>query len=156
MARTLILACGNSLRGDDGAALLLANWLRESGCDPETQICSQQQWTPELAEPISHAELVIFVDASASIPAGDVACVPLRPIYKSRESLTHQTSPATLLALAEQLYGKSPGRAYLVTIGGASFRMHEGLSVVVRRAIPRAVDQIRALLSGVTVPERPK
>jgi hydrogenase maturation protease len=152
MATTLILACGNSLRADDGAALVLANWLRERWCDPETEIRSQQQWTSELAETISRAELVIFVDASASVAAGEVACVALGPIYESRASLTHQTSPVTLLALAQQLYGKSPIRAYLVTIGGASFRMHEGLSVVVQRAIPSAVDCIRALISVVTIP----
>jgi len=156
MGGRLILACGNPLRADDGAALVLANWLRETPREPETQIYSQPQWTPELAEPISQADLVIFVDASASLPAGEVACVPLQPIYKSSASLTHQTTPALLLALAEQLYEKCPAQAYLVTIGCASFRMRRGLSVTVQRAIPRAVDQVRALLSGVTVPERRK
>jgi hydrogenase maturation protease len=145
MSRTLLLACGNSLRGDDGVAPCVADCLRES--DLATQIHSALQWTPELAEPISQAELVIFVDASASLQPGEIACMAVRPIYKSPSSLTHQTSPASLLALAEELYGKVPARAYLLTIGGASFEMGEGLSADVRRAVPRATERIRTLLA---------
>ncbi len=145
MNRTLLLACGNSLRGDDGVAPYLAECLREGAL--AAQIHSARQWTPELAEPISRAELVIFLDASASLPPGEIACVAVRPIYKSPSSLTHQTSPASLLALADELYGKVPARAYLLTIGGASFGMREGLSADVQRAVPRAMERIRTLLA---------
>jgi hydrogenase maturation protease len=153
MNRALVLACGNALRGDDAVALHIARCLRDGVCDPDTQIHSHQQWTPELAEPISKAQLVIFVDASASVAPGEIACQRLRPIYKSPASLTHQTSPVTLLSLAEQLYGTHPACAYLLTVGGASFQLTEGLSEPVRRAIPRAIERIKALLSGVTLPE---
>jgi hypothetical protein len=37
-------------------------------CDGETEVHSQQQWLPEMAETISKADLVIFVDASREIP----------------------------------------------------------------------------------------
>jgi hydrogenase maturation protease len=153
MNRALVLACGNALRGDDGVAMHIASCLRNGLCDPDTYIHSEHQWTPELAEPISKAELVIFLDASASVEPGRIACQALQPIYKSSGSLTHQTSPATLLALAETLYGAYPARAYLLTVGGASFEMAEGLSEPVRRAIPQAIERIKALLSGVTLPE---
>ena len=153
MSRALVLACGNSLRGDDGAALQIVRELQEGGCDPETQIHLEHQWTPELAEPISDADVVIFVDMSTAVAPGEIACQRLKPIYKSPASLSHQTTPASLLALAEELYKAHPARAFLVTIGGASFALTEELSPPVQKAISRAVESIKALLSGVTLPE---
>ena len=49
--RCLILACGNTLRGDDGVGPWLAEWA-ENQFRTESQICviARQQWTPELAE----------------------------------------------------------------------------------------------------------
>jgi len=153
MKRLLVLACGNSLRGDDGVALHIASCLRNGLCDPETQIHSDQQWAPELAEPISQADLVIFLDASANVLPGEIACQLLRPASNLPASFTHQTSPASLLALAGELFGSQPRRAYLLTIGGDSFDLVEGLSEPVRQAIPHAIERIKAILSGVTLPE---
>jgi hydrogenase maturation protease len=153
MNRALVLACGNSLRGDDGAAVHIVRELQQGGCEPETLIHLEQQWTPELAEPISEADLVIFVDGSVALAPGEIACQQLNPIYKSTEGLSHQTTPASLLALAEELYRSHPARAFLLTIGGASFELSEELSEPVKKAIPRAVESVKALLSGVTLPE---
>ena len=153
MNRALVLACGNAQRGDDGVALQVANRLRRGFCDPETEVHSHQQWMPELAEPISAAEIVIFVDASAGVKPGTIACKSLRPETHSSTGITHHTSPESLLWLAEELYGKHPPRAYLVTVGGASFDLSEQLSDPARQAIPRALERIKALLSGVTMPE---
>ena len=60
MSKALVLACGNSQRGDDGVALQVVNYLRNDLCDPAAEFHCQQQWTPELAEPISHAETAFF------------------------------------------------------------------------------------------------
>jgi hydrogenase maturation protease len=155
MKRALVLSCGNPQRGDDGAALHIADCLRSSLSDPETEIHSQQQWTPELAEPISEAEIVIFVDAAAGMSPGEIACRPLKPTQHILTSITHHTSPESLLSLAGELYGKHAPRAYLVTVGGVSFDLSEELSEPVRNAIPRATDRIKALLSGVKIPEAP-
>lgn len=153
MNRALVLACGNSLRGDDGAALHIVRGLQQGGCEPETLIHFEHQWTPELAEAISETDLVIFVDTSVALAPGEIACQRLNPIHKSTASSSHQTTPASLLALAEELYKAHPARAFLVTIGGASFALSEELSEPVREAIPHAVESIKALLSGVTLPE---
>ena len=154
MSRAIVLACGNALRGDDGLAPQIAGCLLKDLHDPEIQIRSDQQWTPELAEPISKAELVIFLDASASILTGEVACRRLRPAGNSATSITHQTSPSALLFLAQELYGSRPAHAYLITVGGASFELKEGLSEPVRRAIPDAIELIKSVLSGIIPPER--
>ena len=56
MSRALVLACGNSLRGDDGVAIRIVTQLKNSICDPAIEVYCQQQWTPELAEPISQGQ----------------------------------------------------------------------------------------------------
>lgn len=148
MIRAIVLACGNSLRGDDGIAPYIANCLRKDLQDSETLVYSYQQWTPELAEPISKAGLVIFLDASGNLSPGKIACCSVSPVSNAPGSLTHQTSPAGLLALAELLYGTRPARAYLLTIGGVSFDVSEELSEPVRRAVPGVIEQIKTLLAG--------
>jgi hypothetical protein len=52
-----------------------------------------------------------------------------------------------------QLYSRKPVRAFLLTIGGASFDHADVLSEPVRAAIPVALDLIKAALSGVSLPE---
>jgi hydrogenase maturation protease len=152
MIKALVLACGNSLRGDDGVALQVVNDLQKTGCDPATEFRWPQQWTPELAEPISKAEVVVFVDAALDAPAGSIACTHLLPNRSTSLGGTHHSSPESLLLLAEELYGKRPLRAYLVTVAGAAFELEENLSDPVRSAIPGAVERIKALLS-VSVPD---
>ena len=153
MNKALVLACGNLQRGDDGAALQVLNFMRKGRCDSATEFRFQQQWTPELAEPISQAEIVIFVDAATGTSPGAIACRPLQPSPAAPLRSTHYTSPESLLLLAHELYGKRPPRAYFVTITGASFEFEEALSDAVRRAVPRAGGRIEALLRGDTVAE---
>jgi hydrogenase maturation protease len=153
MKRALILACGNPLRGDDGIAPLLARSLRAEFCDPQTETRSVQQWTPELAQPISASEIVLFLDASITLQPGEVRLRRLEPAREFPLSVTHSISPESLLALAVQLYSRAPEQAFLLTIGGASFDHADQLSEPVRSAVPRAMDQIKAVLSGVSLPE---
>jgi len=153
MSKALVLACGNSQRGDDGAGLQVVSYLRNESCCPAADFHCQQQWTPELAEPISQAEIVIFVDAAVGTPSGSIACRRLQPDPSASLTSTHITSPDSLLLLAELLYGRSPARAYCITIAGDSFELDETLSDPVRAAIPRSGERIKALLSDVTMPE---
>ena len=153
MSHSIILACGNPLRGDDGVALHIAHCLREGLCDPETEVQCAQQWTPELAENISRAELAIFVDASATVLPGQIQLCPVFSAKDGPGVTTHSLSPARLLALARELYQSGPERAFLLTIGAESFEHGHQFSRPVRRAIPAALTQIKTLLSGVTLPK---
>jgi hydrogenase maturation protease len=147
MNRALVLACGNPLRGDDGVARQIVNYLRESPSVPKAEFYFQQQWAPELAEPISRAEIVIFVDAAVGAPPGLVTCRHLQPNTSARLTSSHISSPDSLLLLAEELYGRRPSRAYCITIAGDTFEFQETLSAAVRDAIPRSGERIKALLS---------
>ncbi len=150
--RALVLTCGNPQRGDDGVAEQVAKALLAGFCDVDTKVRCAQQWLPEMAEAISEVGIVVFIDASAELPPGEVHSHSVQPCATSPQSFTHSMSPGTLLALAKQLYGNAPGSAYLVTIGGESFELSEELTETARHAIPLALDQVKALLSGVSLP----
>jgi len=156
MTQSIILACGNPLRGDDGAALRVVCGLQEGYTDPETEICCAQQWTPDLAESISKSQLAIFVDASAAIPPGAIRLVALSGRREPPGLTTHSLSPERLLELSLELFQKVPERAFLLTIGGASFEHGDQLSDSVQKAVPAACNQLKALLSGVTLPDSPQ
>lgn len=153
MKRALVLACGNPLRGDDAVALHVAKALVTGFCDEDTLVYSQHQWLPEMAETISESELVIFVDASEEIAAGEVCTRTVVPVAAVPHPMTHSVSPAALLAMARDLYGRLPKDTYLVSIGGESFGLSEKLSDRVRHAVPVALDHVKAILSGVSFPE---
>lgn len=155
MNHALVLACGNPLRGDDGIAVVLARYFRAEFCEPATDIQSSQQWTPELAEPISQSDIVLFLDASATLPPGKIQFNKVEPAREVSSTMTHSMRPEALLALSALLYSRTPERAYLLTIGGESFDYPDHLSEPVRSAIPVALDLIKAALSGVSLPESP-
>jgi len=151
MTRSIILACGNPLRGDDGVAPQIARNL-EPDAGPGTEVLCVHQWTPELAESLSKSELAIFVDASAAIAAGEIYLQEISARSEKAGVTTHSLNPRRLLALARELYQKEPERAFLLTVGGASFEYGAQLSDVVRRAVPAACNQVKALLSGGVLP----
>ena len=154
LKHALVLACGNPLRGDDAVALHVAKALVTGFCDGETEVHSQHQWLPEMAETISEANLVIFVDASTEIPAGVVCNRLVVPSVPSQHALSHSMSPEKLLAMARDFYGTLPQEAFLVSIGGESFELSNELSERVRHAVPLALDVVKAILSGVSVPQQ--
>jgi hydrogenase maturation protease len=144
---TIILACGNALRGDDGIALYLAHQLYGAICDAETEIVCSHQWLPEQAEDLSRAQVAVFIDASVTLPAGKIRVQPVSGEGGELAGVTsHAVTPERLMSLAHELFGGAPERAYLITIGGSSFEHGSEFSDAVRRAVPAALQQIQELL----------
>jgi len=143
---TLVIGYGNSLRGDDGAGILVAELLFERIHDPEIEILPQHQLTPELMEPISRASRVIFIDAAVSGRPGKVHRIPLRPAPACAR-FTHQATPESLLAGAQALYGHTP-EATLYTIPGRRFETGQELSPAVRRAVNELVARLEKEFSN--------
>lgn len=140
-SRVLIIGYGNPLRGDDGlgwrvAERLAAEW-------PEAQTLTCQQLTPELAEPISRAARLVFVDAAAHGPPGTIHEQPLQPDASSPASFTHHVTPGVLLALSEKLFGHLP-EAVLFSVAGESFDFGQALSLPVEAALPEVIRRVRA------------
>lgn len=146
MKQSLVLACGNSLRGDDGVGPRVAEQLSEQLKDPRTEVSCSHQWTPELAEKISKADIAVFVDASAKLGPGQIQVRSVAAGPGRTGATTHSLNPERLLLLAGTLYGRVPERVFLLTIGGKSFAPGEELSPIVRNAIPAVIARIKSLL----------
>jgi hydrogenase maturation protease len=139
LARCLILACGNTLRSDDGIGPWLAAWAAEKfRDDPGVRIISRQQWTPDLAEDIAQAESVLFIDCSIESAPGSLSIVEVQPSPSAQGLATHHQSASDLLALARELYRPHPRQALLLTIGAGNTELGEAFSEAVLSAIPRA------------------
>ena len=141
----LMIGYGNPLREDDGVGWAAADLLRAELPAARARCIACHQLMPELAEPVSLAGAVLFVDARASGAPGALEIRPLAPDTELLAGMTHMLGPGALLALAERLYGRCPP-AQLATVVGVSFGYGEGLSPAVRAALPELVARARALL----------
>lgn len=136
----LVIAWGNPLREDDGVAWHVLEGLRRLRPRPglpALHLRHAHQLTPEMAECVSRAAGVVFVDARRDGAPGEIRREPVAPQAGSNP-LAHSLSPQALLLFAEALYGRAP-RASVVSVAGASFGMGEALSPPVRRAVRWAV-----------------
>jgi len=152
----LILACGNPLRGDDGVGWTIAESIRHDPVFADVKIVVTHQFGPELTELLRHADVVAFVDASASAAPGEVSSLGVEAAPEVPQALSHHLPPAGLLALTEYLYGRIPEHAFAVTVGGKSFDLSPGfqetvmeasLTPPVRAAIPEAIALLREVFA---------
>ena len=145
--RVLVIGYGNPLRSDDGLGQVIAERVAESARSEAINVIVAHQLTPELAEPISRATLVIFVDAAADMPAGRIKVAPVvADAHGAAGSLGHHCDPPRLLATAEKLYGRAP-EAWAIFVGGASWDLAESLSPAVERLVPRLLHDVELLIA---------
>jgi hydrogenase maturation protease len=142
--RVLVIGYGNSLRGDDGAGWHAAAALTDDPRLADADVLIRHQLTPELALDITHARLVVLIDACGSAPPGTVSVRRVEPGYPLAPTWSHNLDPAALVGLAVTLYGASPP-VFLVTITGAFFGYGDRLSPPVRQALPEIADTIDVL-----------
>ena len=142
MKSVLVLACGNTLRGDDGVAWHIGAALQEDGADSVAEIVLTHQLLPEHAELLCTADLVVFIDCTAEAGPGVISTIPITPADVLPRIFTHHLDPASLLKLAQDLYGRIPSRAMAITVGGQFFELNDQLSKRVGAAIPIAVEVI--------------
>jgi hydrogenase maturation protease len=137
--RCLVLACGNTLRSDDGVGPNLAAWAEERFREePDVRVISRQQWTPDLAEDIAAVDSVLFVDASATSPPGRVRLSPVSSRVEISALPSHHLKPSELLGLTRSLYRQIKSHAMLLTVGVGSTELGEVFSAPVEAALPRA------------------
>jgi hydrogenase maturation protease len=148
----LLVAYGNRLRGDDGVAWHVADRVVAALAGvPSVRLrtITAHQLTPELADVVADAAIVVFVDAACDRPPGDVFVRPVLPAPGPTAGLTHHHyDPPMILRLAREVHGRAPAEAWLVTVGANSFECGETLSPVVAAAVPSACDAALGLLAG--------
>ena len=102
----LVIGYGNSLRGDDGIGPGVAGALAKGDPIDRAQVIVCHQLTPELAECIAAADLVVFIDAAVNIDPGTVAVREVLDASPPSSGLFHSATPAALLGLARHWCGK--------------------------------------------------
>ncbi len=151
----LVIGYGNPLREDDGIGWRVVEEIEngqnvgdlQSLVNCQLSTIATHQLLPELAEEVSGAGLVVFVDASVEGEPGQIVVREIVPVTQEMGAFTHHFDPAGLLGYARDLYGRFP-RAYLVTITAVSLGYGEGLSATVEGALPEVLQQIENLLAG--------
>ena len=146
----LVIGYGNPLCGDDGigpyAVEKLAQGEQDARLRGEVEWLSLRQLTPELAEPISRARAVIFIDAACGKTPGGITCYKLARTVDAPETagaFTHHVNAEVLLANAKSLYGRRPV-AYLYTVTGQNFGLGDSFSPAVESALPRLFERLKA------------
>lgn len=154
--KRLLIGYGNPLRRDDGVGWLLASQLTTQVDENIVQmvdgdivrVIAAYQLTPEMAETLSQASEILFVDAVVGGSSGSwkVQTVPPNPA-DGISSLVHHLTPAALLALSQALYGRAPA-AQILTVVGADFGYGEALSELVAAALPAVRQYALDFLTG--------
>lgn len=144
MAKVLVVAVGNPLRGDDAIGPLVARDLAAIADGESIDVVTCQQLTPELTENIAGAQRVIFVDAAVDVPPGQVRWAAVQAGTRTCGTFSHQLTPSLLMGYTKSLYKKCP-HAFQVSVGGALFDYCEGLSPEVRAAYPELIRRLEDL-----------
>ena len=165
MTEILVIGYGNTLRSDDGAGQRVAELVAEWKL-PNVRSLPVHQLTPELAEPISQAELVIFVDVYPATTEQSLQvhqlCTPPSPhtslsspsspsphTQLERESqglnIGHTGDPRSLLKLSQLVYNNVPP-AWWILIPAVNFEFGENFSSQTTQGIQDALAQIREIV----------
>lgn len=141
----LVIGYGNDMRSDDGFGIKVAEELQARNISHVSKIISTRQLLPELAEAISDADGVIFVDANSGLAAGRVQCITLASEPASQEAalstFSHQLTPQELLEGARTLYGRAP-KGWLYSAGCKTFELGEQLSPRLKALVPAVASLI--------------
>lgn len=147
MLDVLILGYGNTLRGDDALGIHTAHALHDFYCtDGGIRVLATSQLTFDLAEDISQAKMVLFIDAAESGSAGEICAEEVMPADE-KVRFTHHFTPQTLLMLSKQLYGRVP-TAVTLTMAAASSDIGMGLSQAVQDRLPELLERAKAIVSN--------
>src|SRR5688572_12309829 len=146
----LVIGYGNALCGDDGLGVECVRRLVEDVVIQgyPLELITAHQLTPELVEPISRANAVIFIDAAqTNAPSGTITCRELTPARAVEQAtstaFTHHVQPRALLEGAELLYGHCP-LAYLYTVSGQNFGLGDSFSSAVEAALSKLFTDVKA------------
>jgi hydrogenase maturation protease len=140
MPGALLIGYGNPLRGDDGLGWEVADQIARNAGD-SIKVVTTHQLTPELAEPISKADVVVFVDACHDGQPGRWRCERIRADTVIPQAFAHYLTPMSLLNYAAAIFDAKPA-ALLISVAADSFEYGETLTPKVAAVVPEIVDYI--------------
>jgi len=152
--KTLVIGIGNPGRRDDGLGPALVELLSGSR-PPERAVVAipggsaEAFWTYQLniedAAWVRDCDRLVFIDAESDALAAPTEIKRLSPAA-SIAFTTHELSPASVLALGEELYGRT-AEGFVLAIRGAEWDLAEGLSAEARRNLEEAERILRDFLA---------
>ena len=142
----LVIGFGNAFRGDDAVGFDAALQLSTAPHSTSVHVLACHQLTPELAEFVADARLVIFIDASLRDAPGTVTCHRVEAPSTFHHGSVHHSDPAGLLDCALQCFGRVP-QAYLFSVGGEFFGYRQGLSDSVACGERELVERVLNLIA---------
>ncbi len=149
-SQLLVIGYGNTLRSDDGVGPKVAEAIAALNlAGVATLVCDLL--TPELADVISRAGTVIFIDAAVDSPK-TVQMRELEPA-ESSQIMAHAADPRTMLALARDVFGHAP-KAWWLTIPISNTGIGEELSPFARSGMRQAINKVLGVAGEVQ--KRPK
>jgi hydrogenase maturation protease len=141
---TLVIACGNPLRGDDAvglaAAEIVASWQT-----PGIKVRAVHQLVPELVDEIKEVGRVLFIDAGIATNGKKFGTCVVEP-KPSLRFFGHYDTPSNLLALLRELDERVP-EARLLAISVCSFGHGDELTEIARDNLQAAIAWIREFLA---------
>jgi len=111
---------------------------------PGVGTLARHQLTPELAEPISQAGAVVFVDATLEETGDSVIMKPIEAA-PAHQVMVHTASPSALLHLARSVFGRCPA-AWMISIAVSEMGIGERLSPLAEQGAAEAVARIGELV----------
>jgi hydrogenase maturation protease len=140
LSSVLVIGYGNQLRRDDGLGPKVALAIGAMNL-PGVRVITCHQLTPELADPISRADAVIFIDAAV---AGARVQVTALSAASPSELRAHTSDPSALLGMARLVFNRCP-QAWWITVPAFDMGFGEGLSDQAQETLNtalRAFDQL--------------
>ncbi len=145
----LVLAVGNSARGDDALGPLFLERLaarhRLNADWPPVEWLTDFQLQIEHAVDLEQRTLALFVDASVADPA-PFQFIRLAPRRDSSYT-NHALSPAAVLHVYQQINNAPPPPAFQLAIRGDAFELGESLSPRAEAHLAAALDFAARLLA---------
>ncbi len=148
----VVIGYGNMLRTDDGFGWHAAERLIDDHRFAGAEILQRHQLTPELALDISTAALVVLIDATSGLPPGEFTVERVERSGPAPNTWSHHLSPATLVSLSDELYGRSAD-VFVVSCGVQSLDVGDRLSPVAEAALPDVINAVAALVASISRPE---
>lgn len=141
MSKTLVIGVGNTLRGDDGAGIRVAE--KAGVLFPDVAVMCVHGLTPELAKTVARYDRLIVVDASLTATALRMTTLnPDTPFPRS-----HHLSPGGVLSLSSSLYHRAPAEALLIEIPVQSAGFGESLSPATAGLVDACLDLMKPFVT---------
>ena len=144
--RILVVGLGHPYREDDGIGIRAAEQFEAMNQDSTVEVMVAQELLPELAEVISHIDLLVFLDARAGGVPGSVEVSEVKPPEVGSGVFLHTLTMETLLSTARTLFGHAP-KAILISVAGESFDFGSRLSPQVEDALPLLLKRIKEVIA---------